>query len=141
MERLYLSARCNAYYTPTIRVGDGEAEISIPVRPDMHHAADSLHGTGYFKVLDDAAFFAANSRVPDVWVLTASFHLSLFAPVVSGTLRAKGRVVHEGKRQIVAEATAYDDEGRVVAHGTGTFAVTKMPLVEPPAPGSAQLDR
>jgi acyl-coenzyme A thioesterase PaaI-like protein len=66
----------------------------IPVRPEFFHAAHAVHGSVYFKALDDAAFFAVNSLVTDVFVLTASYNLYLTRPVTEGALRAVGRVVH-----------------------------------------------
>ena len=36
----------------------------------MFHAAGAGHGTIYFKMLDDAAFYAANSMVEEQFVLT-----------------------------------------------------------------------
>ena len=55
-------------------------------------------------MLDDAAFFAANSLERDVFVLTTSFTTYLTRPVSSGTLRSVGRVVNRNKSQFIAEA-------------------------------------
>ena len=46
----------------------------------------------YFKLLDDAAFFAVHSIVTDVFVLTTSFNINLIRPVSSGVITAKGKV-------------------------------------------------
>jgi acyl-coenzyme A thioesterase PaaI-like protein len=91
LERLYLSAPTNAYYKPAISIDAGSAEIQIEVRPDFFHAAAAVHGSVYFKLLDDAGFFATNSLVPDVMVLTANFTIHLLRPVSSGRLTARGR--------------------------------------------------
>ncbi len=128
LERAYLAAPTNAYYGPSIRVGDGSAEIVIPVRPEFYHAAGAVHGSVCFKALDDAAFFAANSLVHDVFVLTASFNLYLLRPIVAGELRATGRVVSASRRLIVAEAEAVSSEGKLVARGSGTFMRSEIRL-------------
>jgi acyl-coenzyme A thioesterase PaaI-like protein len=60
----------------------GEAVITLPVRSDLFHAAGALHGALYFLALDNAAFFAVNSLVEDVFVLTTSFTTYLTRPVV-----------------------------------------------------------
>ncbi len=57
LERMYASAPINAYFRPVLRIGDGEAELRIPLRNDFHHAAGAVHGAVYFKALDDATFF------------------------------------------------------------------------------------
>ena len=36
----------------------------------MFHTAGAAHGTLFFKMLDDAAFYAANSLVTDRFLLT-----------------------------------------------------------------------
>jgi len=62
---MYLAAPCNQYSRPKIDIADGTAEIRIAVRPDFFHAARAVHGSVYFKTLDDATFFAASSLVDD----------------------------------------------------------------------------
>jgi acyl-coenzyme A thioesterase PaaI-like protein len=73
LEHMYLMAPINAFYSPRISISQGEAEITIPVKPEFFHAADAVHGSVYFKLLDDAAFFAVNSLMEDYFALTASF--------------------------------------------------------------------
>ena len=73
LERMYLGASINDYFRPAMTVSDGSARVVIPVRKDFFHAAGAVHGSVYFKAMDDAAFFAAASIVADVFVLTASF--------------------------------------------------------------------
>lgn len=128
LERMYASAPINGIYRPTLKVADGATVLTMLVRPDFFHAAGALHGSVYFKMLDDAAFFAAASRVSDVFVLTASFHLHLLRPVAAGTLHATGQVVQDGRQFIVAESELRDDDGRVLARGSGNFARGRTPL-------------
>lgn len=127
LENMYHGAGINGWFRPRLTVAEGEAEVVLAVRPEFHHAAGAAHGAVVFKVLDDAAFFAANSLVPEAFVLTASFSLHFLRPVAEGELRAKGRVVHKGKRQLLADAVA-TAAGKEVARGTGTFAVSDIPL-------------
>ena len=61
LERLYRGAPVNEYWQPRIAIGDRTCEIVISIRPDFFHPAGAAHGVTYFKVLDDAAYFAANS--------------------------------------------------------------------------------
>ena len=128
LERLYLSAPTNAYYKPAISIGSGTAEIQIEVRSDFFHAASAVHGSVYFKLLDDAGFFATNSLVPDVMVLTANFTIHLLRPVSSGRLTARGKVLSSGGRQFLAEAQLFDSESQLIAHGIGTYVRSKIGL-------------
>jgi uncharacterized protein (TIGR00369 family) len=128
LERLYHAAPTNAYFRPTLTVGEGEAEVEIAVRPDFFHAAAAVHGSIYFKALDDAAFFAVNSLVTDVMVLTVSFNLYLTRPVSEGVIRAKGRVVHRSRQLFLADAELFDGQSRPIARGTGSFMRSAIAL-------------
>ena len=128
LEHLYLTAPTNAYYRPTIRIGHAACEIEITARPDFHHAAHAVHGSVYFKLLDDAGFFAANAIIEDVFVLTASFNIHLLRPVSEGTLSAKGRLINAGSRQMLAEAQLYNSSDQLIAHGVGTYVRSKIAL-------------
>ena len=130
LERMYLGAPVNQYFLPRITVAEGTAEIAVTVRNDFYHAAGAVHGVVYFKLLDDAAFFAANSLVEDVFVLTTSLTSYLTRPVTEGEMRAVGRVVHHSKRLLIADAEVFDGEGRLLARGTGTFMHSKIALTE-----------
>ncbi len=125
---MYASAPVNKYYAPTMRVSEGRAEVTIPVRPDFFHAAGAVHGLVYFKALDDAAFFAANSLVDDSFMLTVSFNLYLTRPISEGEMKAIGRVVHRFRRFFIAEAEVVDSDGREIARGSGTFMPSTIPL-------------
>lgn len=100
----------------------------ISLRPEFHHPAVAVHGALYFKALDDATFFAANSLVEDVFVLTANFELEFLRPVVDGELRADAQVIESGPRRIVAVGELHDDKGNLIARGRGSFARSKITL-------------
>jgi uncharacterized protein (TIGR00369 family) len=100
----------------------------MEVRPELFHGANALHGSVYFKALDDAAFFAVNSLVRDCFVLTVSFNTYLLRPVTEGTLRAEGIVTSESKNLYVAESVLYLGADRQVARGSGTFMRSRFRL-------------
>ena len=128
LERMYATAPINAFFAPRLTVGEGRAEISIKVRPDFFHAAHAVHGSVYFKVLDDSAFFAVNSLVTDVFVLTVTYNVYLTRPVTGGTMTAMGRVVSRSKNLFIAEAEIVDERGRSVGRGSGSFMRSAIPL-------------
>jgi uncharacterized protein (TIGR00369 family) len=128
LERLYHTAPINGFYAPELKVSEGHSEIVFEIHPKMHHAAHAVHGSVYFKALDDAAFFAANSLVADVFVLTASFTIYFLRPVSSGRLKATGWVAHQAGRQFVAEAQLEDEDGNQIARGSGIFVRSKIAL-------------
>ncbi len=111
-----------------IAIREGEAHVTLPVREDFFHAAGALHGALYFLALDNAAFFAVNSLVKDVFVLTSSFTTYFTRPVSKGTVQAIGKVVHRSLSQFIAESILYDSTDRVIARANGVFVKSKIPL-------------
>jgi len=128
LEHLYTAAPISRWYGISIAIADGHAEVRLPVRPEFYHAANAVHGSVYFRALDDAAFFAANSRVPEVLVLTVSFTVHFARPATSGELRAVGRLVHASGRLLMAESELLDDAGELLARGSGVFTRSGIAL-------------
>lgn len=130
LEKMYLDANINTelYESTEIKISDKAAEISIEVSPKYFHAIGGMHGSVYFKLLDDASFFAANSVVTDVFVLTTSFNIQFLRPVSSGKITAHGKLRFLSGRTIMAEAVLLNEEGKAVAFGNGNFARSKVKL-------------
>lgn len=130
LEKMYLAAPVNEYFKPRITINEGTAEILTAIEPKFFHTAGATHGAVYFKTLDDAGFFAANSFVEEVFVLTATFTTYITRPISEGTMRTVGKVVNMNRSQIIAEAIAYNDDGKEIARGNGIFVRSKVPLNE-----------
>ena len=130
LENMYLAGRCNDLYQPTILVEKGQATISFAVQERFFHAAGAVHGSVYFKALDDAAYFASNSLEPRFFMVTSSFTTYFLRPVTQGQLKAVGKVISRSKSQMIAEAIVYDDRGKEVARGSGTFMRSTTELSE-----------
>lgn len=128
LEAMYSRAPINEYFQPTLHVGEGRATITVTVKREYTHTAGAIHGCVYFKMLDDAAFFAANSVEPEFFLLTTDFHIRLMKPVIEGVLTAKGTLSTVGRRNLYAEAKMYDESGDVVAMGHGAFFRSKVRL-------------
>ena len=117
---MYHSAPINGIFRPKLTITQGRAEVIAEARPDLFHAAGALHGAVYFKMLDDAAFFAASSIREGYFMLTASFSLDFLLPISGGQLRSVGRVTADSGRQVECEAVLYAD-GLEAARGQGLF--------------------
>ena len=129
LERLYASAPVNAKFASVLHIpAEGRSRLTFTVSPEDYHAAGAAHGTIYFKMLDDAAFYAANSLVTDRFLLTTGFNLFFTKPVRAGTVTAEGHWVSGRRRVFVAEARLIDAEGEEIGRGTGTFMKSRIPL-------------
>jgi uncharacterized protein (TIGR00369 family) len=127
---MYLVAPINEFYRPSIVVTDAGASIHLEVRNDLFHSFGAVHGSVYFKMLDDAAFFAANSLERDLVVVTTSFTTYLTRPVSSGVVRSVGRVVNRNRSQFIAEAVLYDSHDNELGRGSGVFVRSKVRLAD-----------
>ncbi len=129
LEALYASAPINRLFESQLEIlGEGRARIRFRVDPAVHHAAGAAHGTIYFKMLDDAAFYAANALVTDRFLLTTAFNLHFTKPIRAGEVVAEGRWISGRRRVFIAESHLIDAEGDEIGRGTGTFMRSHIPL-------------
>jgi uncharacterized protein (TIGR00369 family) len=129
LEGLYRAAPVNALFQSELTIAEaGHSVIDFTIDQASFHAAGAAHGTLYFKMLDDAAFYAANSLISDRFLLTTAFNLHFTKPMRSGTARAEGRWISGRRRVLIAEARIVDSDGEECARGTGTFLRSHIPL-------------
>ena len=132
LERMYLSAPVNqqVYTGITIAISEQKAELTLTVDEKYFHAARAIHGSVYFKLLDDAAFFAVNSIVDDVFVYTVSFNVQLLRPVSQGIIRSFGELKFKSTNLFIADSTLLDENNKVLGRGSGNFMRSKILLTE-----------
>jgi len=129
LESLYRQAPINRMFDSELEIAsEGIARIRFTVDEAVFHAAGAAHGTLYFKMLDDAAFYACNSMVTDHFLLTTAFNLHFTRPIRSGPVVAEGRWASGRRRVYVGDARLIDASGEEAARGTGTFMRSRIPL-------------
>lgn len=129
LESLYAAAPINRLFESRLEIPEsGVARIHFTIGEAHYHAAGAAHGTSYFKMLDDAAFYAANSLVTDRFLLTTAFNLLLTRPLRAGPVIAEGRWISGQRRVFVADARLIGPDGEEAARGTGTFMRSRIPL-------------
>lgn len=103
----------------------GDAVIEMPYNPLYNHSGGAIHGGIYMTLLDSAGWFAsALQREGRDWIATSEISVHLLKPAQNTSLRAVGRVIRNGRRQIIAEAHLYNQDGELVGHGIGTYIPT-----------------
>jgi len=132
LERMYLSAPVNnqLYRGITIAISNEKAELTLKVEEKYFHAANAIHGSIYFKLLDDAAFFAVNSIVKDVFVYTVSLNVQLLRPVSEGIIKSVGELKFKSANLFIADSTLFDENNKLVGRGSGNFMKSKIELSE-----------
>ncbi len=129
LENLYAAAPVNSLFQSQLEILEaGRARITFITNEKYFHAAGATHGTLYFKMLDDAAFYAANSLVSDRFLLTTGFNLHFTKPLRTGKVIAEGRWISGKRRVFIAEAHLTDEEGDEIGRGTGTFMRSHIAL-------------
>ena len=129
LESLYAAAPINALFESRLELpAPGQSRIHFTVEPSAYHAAGAAHGTLYFKMLDDASFYAANGLVSDRFLLTTAFNLHFTSPMRAGDYVAEGKWISGKRRVFVAEARILDADGEECARGTGTFLRSHIAL-------------
>jgi acyl-coenzyme A thioesterase PaaI-like protein len=97
LESLYRHAAINRLFDSEIEIAEpGFTRICFEIGPETNHAAGAAHGTLYFKMMDDAAFYACNSMVSDRFLLTTAFTLVFTRPLKHGPVTRRGPL---GQRQ------------------------------------------
>ncbi|MFL2585471.1 MAG: PaaI family thioesterase [Parvicellaceae bacterium] len=130
LQKMYLNANINTmmFSTTTAKISEAKAEIGLTISKKHFHALGAIHGSVYFKLLDDSAYFAVSSLIKDYFILTTSFNLNIIKPASKGILTGIGKVKFQSKNIFTAESKIIDEQGNEIAFGTGNFLKSKVPL-------------
>ena len=107
--------------------GEGSAVVEMTATGDMANHAGFVHG-GMISALADSAMGRSVRTIKPGVARAMSFDLKLSfiaAAKIGESLRATGRVVHAGRRTVVADCRVEGKDGRLVATASATFAVTR----------------
>ena len=103
-------------------VQPGRSVISIDVE-DIHlNGAGTLHGGVYASLIDNAMGLSVLSLV-GVRTATIEMNVHFLGAVSEGRITCQSQVIHRTRRTATAEAKVHDEEGNLVAMGTGAFRV------------------
>ncbi len=113
-----------------MKVEARKATYKLSIKKGYFHAAEALHGAIYFKLLDDAAYFAAASLEDTYFLLTKSYTIHFKRPVEVDQLTAIGEVISEENGVIVSRSLITNSAGKMVAEGKGEFVRSKKLLID-----------
>lgn len=121
---------------PTV-MEHGDVTFTMPATRWLLNPTGYIQG-GVLATLADAPFgCAVHTALPPATPYTTSeLSMTFIRPVTdkSGTIRARGRLIHVGKSMALSEVSVTDGDDRLVAHGTSRcFVFDQMtPVPEPP---------
>lgn len=128
LKNLYYAAPINDQLKPKISIIEKSAIIEQIIDQSHCHAGGFAHGSVIFKLLDDAAYFAAATSQPTFFLVTASYEIKFKNPAPIGRYKAIGELTDSSGRILKARSKVVDDKDQVIAKGTGLFIPTKQPL-------------
>jgi uncharacterized protein (TIGR00369 family) len=108
----------------TEALGEGSAQLSLPVEPHLTNSLGTVHGGVIMSLLDVALCTAARTLHPQsVGVITINLSTS-FIGAGSGTkLLADARVLKDARSMSFVEAEAKNTDGSLVAKAVATVRV------------------
>jgi uncharacterized protein (TIGR00369 family) len=101
----------------------GRSILEVDVQKKHLQPYGIVHGGVYASLIDAAAFWAAYSTIEGSSMTTVEMKLNYLRPATSGRFIARGKSIKTGKTICLSEATVFDDEERMLAHGTATLMV------------------
>jgi uncharacterized protein (TIGR00369 family) len=109
-----------------IEVGDGTATFeAIPSRK-FYNPQQRCHGGFAAALIDSALGCAVQTKLGrGVRYGTVELKVNYVRPIFeeTGRLTCTGSAIHSGRRMSTAEARVIDADGKLYAHGSGTFMV------------------
>lgn len=129
---MYAAAPIHDFYEGiSLEMSERKAIIRLPIEDKrFFHAGMSAHGSVYFKLLDDAAYFACQSVILDNFIVTTAFNTQLLRPITGGKLFAEGVVEFESNQMYTASSKLFDEKGRLCGTGNGQFLKSRVKLTD-----------
>lgn len=105
-----------------VRLGDGEAEVSLKMAEHLRNRGNVMHGGAIFSLMDVTMGLACSSAHGfDRQSVTLECKINYIRAVAEGEVRCVAKVLHAGRRTLVVEADVFQGD-KLVAKGQGTFA-------------------
>ena len=99
----------------------GRVVLELEAGPRHRHGGGIVQGGVITQIADAAMGMSLATLQEDgVWNTTIELKINFIRPVISGRLRAVGRVVEMKQKLMFSEADVLDDENRLVARASST---------------------
>ena len=101
---------------------------SLRIEPWMYNGAGVIHGGILASVADEAAWHAIRSAFPERTAMTTSeLKVDYLRPARGARLTARGYVLKLGRTLCVSRVEIRDENRRLAAHATVTYALLRKP--------------
>lgn len=113
-----------------VEVSDGFSKLLMVPGEHLYGALNAVHSGVAASLLDSAMSAAVTTTLDAVTACATvglSVHVTRSISPRAAEISAEGWVVHRGSRLVTAEGRINDDRGRLLAHGSGTYALSERP--------------
>lgn len=109
-----------------LEAAEGEVTLALPVASKHVHGGGVLCGQTMMAACDSAMVLAVMTKLGGFKPMTTvQLQTSFLRPVAgnAGTVRVVARVLRMGKSLVFGEIELLDEQGRLAAHATTTYAL------------------
>ena len=111
---------------PVKDIGLGYSLVELDIGNEYLNPFGGLHGGVYASAIDTAAYWAVYCELAeDVGLISLDLKVDYLAPAKAGKMIIRGRLFKMGKTFCLAEATAFDQNDKWLAHGISKMMVTQ----------------
>lgn len=107
----------------------GDIEYKMKILEKHESSPGFAHGGAISGLMDATLGVAALSHAMSLQCLcsTVEFKINFIAPAITGSeLRAVGKIDHKGKSLVITSAEIFDEQGKLISKGMGTFNLYPM---------------
>lgn len=103
---------------------EGNVMVKISIGEYLKNTHGTLHGGVIASILDFIQCMQIRSVI-DCRCLTLNLHTHYFASVSEGYVYASATILSNGYKTAFAEGVLTDEQGKLIAKGTGTFKLVR----------------
>ncbi|MEH7382397.1 PaaI family thioesterase [Bacillus sp. JJ1533] len=112
-------------------IDDETYEITIPNSELIQNPLQIVHGGITATLLDSAMGSVVHHVLPqDKAAVTTEMKINYVAPGIGKQFRCVAKLIHKGTKICVTEGRVYRDDGKLIAHATGSFFIIDRPQKE-----------
>ncbi|MFB0831149.1 PaaI family thioesterase [Brevibacillus laterosporus] len=100
-------------------------QFEVPITPYMHNSLKIVHGGVTATLIDNTMGSLINKVMAKEGkaAVTSDLQIRYLRPGKGQKLKSVAKLIHRGGLMAVMEGSVYDDQDRLIAHGTGTFVI------------------
>lgn len=103
---------------------EGKVLLKLPINERLLNVNETLHGGVHAAMLDQVLGMVTRVTTK-TRCATINLNINYLAPSTDGSIFATAKIVQQGYRIVTAEGEVYDEQGKVLAKGIGTFKLIR----------------